>query len=249
LKKTGCFKFTLFLLAAMQTAIWGQSIIVNPDSALSDSTAAIPAVLRSVFVPGWGQIYQDRLLEGVMLYGSSAYYYYNAFFQLYHYRKGYAQHHLVKFRSNLQMALFLHLINLVDIVDTSFRVKPSGWQGGLLQDKPLKSPWGAALRSAILPGWGQLYTESYWKAAGYIAVDGYLFYKIREADIRYRGSRETKYRDDRSRYSWYFGLAYMITIADAYADAYLYRFNDAMRLTVIPDLNPESVGLAVQVRF
>ena len=24
-----------------------------------------------------------------------------------------------------------------------------------------KSPWGAVLRSAILPGWGQIYNESY----------------------------------------------------------------------------------------
>ena len=27
-----------------------------------------------------------------------------------------------------------------------------------------KSPWGAVLRSAIIPGWGQIYNESYIKA-------------------------------------------------------------------------------------
>ena len=27
-----------------------------------------------------------------------------------------------------------------------------------------KSPWGAVLRSAILPGLGQIYNQSYWKA-------------------------------------------------------------------------------------
>ncbi|MFN3693677.1 MAG: DUF5683 domain-containing protein, partial [Ignavibacterium sp.] len=26
-----------------------------------------------------------------------------------------------------------------------------------------KSPWGAVARSAIIPGWGQFYNESYWK--------------------------------------------------------------------------------------
>jgi len=34
----------------------------------------------------------------------------------------------------------------------------------LLSDEPLKSPWGAVARSAVLPGWGQVYNEQYWKA-------------------------------------------------------------------------------------
>lgn len=42
-----------------------------------------------------------------------------------------------------------------------------------------KSPMGALARSLILPGWGQLYVESYWKAPlmfGGFATVGYIIY-------------------------------------------------------------------------
>ncbi|MEJ2104869.1 MAG: DUF5683 domain-containing protein, partial [Ignavibacteriaceae bacterium] len=43
-----------------------------------------------------------------------------------------------------------------------------------------KSPWGAVLRSAIVPGLGQFYTESYWKipviwGAGALLVSGWVY--------------------------------------------------------------------------
>jgi len=247
--KSGVILLIASIILTMPDTLFSQSGESEGTAVYSDSVEAFPAIMRSLIIPGWGQIYQERLLEGAMLYGSSAYYYYNAFYHLYHYNKGQAEHHLQKFQSNFKFGLFFHMINIMDIADASFREKQAGWQGGLFYDKPLKSPWGAALRSAILPGWGQLYTESYLKAAGYLAVDGFLFYKIREADIRYRGTRETKYRDDRSRFSWYFGLAYLITIADAYADAYLYRFDDAVILTFSPEISGDVTGFRLHVHF
>lgn len=221
--------------------------LVNADTSIH--LQPMSSIWRSALLPGWGQIHQERLAQAFFFYISATNFYYNAFFHLYHYNKGHAPKHLYLFRYHFSAALFVHLVNLIDVTDTAFRLKPTGWQGGLLNDKPLKSPWGAALRSAIMPGWGQIYTKSYWKAAGYMAVDGYLFYKIRQADIRYRSSREIKFRDDRSRYSWYFGLAYFITIADAYANAYLYRFDDAVRLTVAPQSLNEQVGFGIYVFF
>jgi len=39
-----------------------------------------------------------------------------------------------------------------------------------------KSPWGAVLRSAVLPGFGQFYNESYWKIqlALYLFLGGFI---------------------------------------------------------------------------
>lgn len=218
---------------------------VKSDTCLS----ATAALVRSAIIPGWGQIYQERLHNGAFFYGVTATFYYRSFFYLNQYNKGNGQRFLNRFRSNLSVAVFFHVLNLADVADAGWRECPQGWQGNLLSDVPLKSPWGASLRSAILPGWGQFYNESYIKAIGYLVVNTYLFYKARTADIRYRDSRNTRYRDERSRYSWYFGVAYFLTMADAFAGAYLFRFDEAMQLTFLPELNRNYLGIQASVSF
>ncbi len=207
------------------------------------------STLKSLIVPGWAQVNQERLWQAAFFYFGSLHFYYNAFFQLYHYQKGHARYHYYAFRWNLSAALFVHLLNVVDAAEVAFHEKPTGWQGGLFSDKPLKSPWGAALRSAMLPGWGQVYTKSPVKAIGFFVVDGYLAFRMRQADIKYRATRNRKYRDERSKYSWYFGLAYLLTMADAYASAYLYQFDEAMKLTFVPVMSVNFWGLHAQIHF
>ncbi|MDX2128917.1 MAG: hypothetical protein SFU91_07775 [Chloroherpetonaceae bacterium] len=41
----------------------------------------------------------------------------------------------------------------------------------------LRSPFLAAVFSAVVPGLGELYAESYWKAAMFIAIEGFLWYR------------------------------------------------------------------------
>jgi len=218
--------------------------------AMSDSCLSpVKAITRSVIIPGTGQIYQERLGRAAFFYGASAVFYYNTFFYLYRYNKTGGANYYDKHRTNLSVALFFHLLNVIDVTDAAFNDCPKGWQGKLLGDKPVKSPWGATLRSAILPGWGQLYNQSYIKAIGYLAADGYLFYKIRENDIKYRDTGNTTFRDKRSKYSWYFGVAYFLTMADAYAGAYLFKFDKAMELTVLPFIDDHSMGLQLHAKF
>jgi hypothetical protein len=217
---------------------------------IDDSCLSVPvAITRSLLIPGMGQLYQERLGHAAFFYGTSAIFYYNTFFYLYRYTKTDYRNYYNKFRSNLSAALFFHLLNIIDVSDAAIRDCPTGWQGGLLSDNPVKSPWGATLRSGIFPGWGQLYNESYLKAAGYLLVDGYLFYKIRENDIKYRDTKNTNYRDKRSKYSWYFGVAYMLTMADAYAGAYLYKFDESMKMTILPEIDSEYIGIQLNVRL
>ncbi len=243
-------QFSYFVLV---TLIW---LIFLPQSLQSqtstDSVAALnpyTTTLKSVLVPGWGQVNQERLWEAAVFYFGSLHFYYNAFFHLYHYNKGHAQHHLDAFRWNFSAGLFVHLTNVIDAADVAFRQKPKGWQGALFSDKPLKSPWGAALRSAMLPGWGQLYTESYLKGLAFFLVDGYFAFRAYRADENYRSTRDTRYRDERSKYSWYLGAAYLLTMADAYASAYLYKFDEAMRLTVVPVFSQNGVAIHAQIKF
>jgi Family of unknown function (DUF5683) len=102
-----------------------------------------------------------------------------------------------------------------------------------------KSPWGAVLRSALLPGLGQIYNESYIKApiiwGGLTAlVLGWRFYDKRYSaykniysqnlDDRYKNVRDF-YRDQRDLMSIYIGLVYLLNLVDAYVDAQLFDFN------------------------
>ncbi|MEO8398762.1 MAG: DUF5683 domain-containing protein [Ignavibacteriaceae bacterium] len=104
-----------------------------------------------------------------------------------------------------------------------------------------KSPWGAVLRSAILPGLGQIYNESYikapiiwgiggglvagwiwnnnryWKYANLYATSGYSI------DL-YKRNRDF-FRDQRDLFTIYMGLAYLLNLVDAYVDAQLFDFN------------------------
>ncbi len=104
----------------------------------------------------------------------------------------------------------------------------------LLSDRPLKNPMGAVLRSAILPGWGQWYNEQHAKAGVAFTLNGYFIYKIWDFHRQWRTTRDQGFRDRRNLYTWYFGLAYALTLLDAYVDAYLYGFDQAMRIGWLP---------------
>lgn len=118
-----------------------------------------------------------------------------------------------------------------------------------------KNPWKAVLYSAILPGLGQFYNESYWKIPVVVAVGGYLGYVIvknhgdyldyrdlyaesqtpqnPDGDLRLKEFREF-YRNQRDQFLLYFTFFYVITAVDAYVDANIYDFDvsDYMRLSV-----------------
>jgi hypothetical protein len=109
-----------------------------------------------------------------------------------------------------------------------------------------KSPWGAVARSAIIPGWGQYYTEQYWKIPLIVGVSGFLIYGIvsenkqfqqyaddyeasitpenPSGDLTLKSYREY-YRDRRDTYAVWMLVTYLIQLADAYVDAHLYDFD------------------------
>lgn len=127
-----------------------------------------------------------------------------------------------------------------------------------------KSPLGAVLRSAIIPGWGQLYNHSYWKAPvvwGFMGT--YVYYWIYEnkkyqqyADSALVYARANNisqfnknknlrefYHDARDLFSIYMGITYVLNLLDAYVDAQLFDFS------VEPDPPTKSMRLFFQVKF
>jgi hypothetical protein len=103
----------------------------------------------------------------------------------------------------------------------------------------IKSPWGAVARSAVIPGWGQFYNESYWKipviwgtAAWFVYnwVDNnnlYNDYKslYQSSESEYYRRLRNFYRDQRDKFTIYLGLLYLLNLVDAYVDAHLFDFN------------------------
>lgn len=113
-----------------------------------------------------------------------------------------------------------------------------------------KSPWGAVLRSAIVPGWGQFYNGSYWKVPVVLGVSAwfignwisnnnlYIDYRDKYEEIRYSVSNDPNvsfykqlylkyrdfYRDQRDMFAIYMGIAYVLTLVDAYVDAHMFDF-------------------------
>ncbi len=115
---------------------------------------------------------------------------------------------------------------------------------------PGKSVDLAMLFSAVLPGAGQAYNESYWKVPIVLGLGVYfvsewldnnrraedyrekyaLSLQTSVADVRYLSLREF-YKDQRDSFAWYFVILYVLNIVDAYVDASLYGFDVGPTLT------------------
>ena len=109
-----------------------------------------------------------------------------------------------------------------------------------------KSPWGAVARSAILPGLGQIYNESYWKAPVVWGIIGYFISVWIDQNNLYKDYRDLFddsitddnpngnseylrlrefYRDQRNDFAIYIVLTYLLNLVDAYVDAHLFDFD------------------------
>lgn len=105
-------------------------------------------------------------------------------------------------------------------------------------------PTGALLRSAIIPGWGQVYNHKYIKATFIAAGEGWLAYGIYNdwkelnkhqknfqsatEDPAYQASEFAKYTDARDRRNlkmWILAAGIFYSMFDAYVDAQLANFN------------------------
>ncbi len=125
--------------------------------------------------------------------------------------------------------------------------------------KTKKSPVGAIWRSFVLPGWGQIYVENYWKAPIFIAGVGASVYFIIWNNNKYQSyqnqydelkksepdnayglerlkSQKEYYRDNRDKSYFLLGVTYILAAVDAYVGAHLFDFNvdDNLSIRLMP---------------
>ncbi len=110
-----------------------------------------------------------------------------------------------------------------------------------IQFQMQKSPWGAVLRSAVFPGLGQFYNDSYWKIPVIWGVLAYLGYQWDRNNTLYKRYRDDYslsllnnqtnsfafkarefYKDQRDLVAVFIGLTYFLNLVDAYVDAQLF---------------------------
>jgi hypothetical protein len=120
--------------------------------------------------------------------------------------------------------------------------------------QPAKTPMLALGLSAVLPGAGQVYDESYWKVPIIWGLGGYWVYEYIYNNGKYKDYQDQYlqslkeipgagngyyktlrdfYRDERDKFGWYMGVLYVANILDAYIAAHLYDFD------VTPDLGEQ----------
>jgi len=122
-----------------------------------------------------------------------------------------------------------------------------------------KSPWTALWRSFLLPGLGQIYVESYWKAPIFMVATGTCIYFIvwnnsqyqqyqqeyddlkasdpgNTSDLDKLSSQKEFYRDNRDKSYFFLGITYIVAAVDAYVGAYLFDFeiDDDLSLRLAP---------------
>jgi hypothetical protein len=133
---------------------------------------------------------------------------------------------------------------------------------------PSKSPGLAVLLSAVVPGAGQAYNESYWKipivlGLGIYFASQWLHNNRLVKDFREQFSitgnpqdlaRRDFYKDQRDTFTWYIAILYFANILDAYVDASLYDFDVGSDLSIrlIPEptfIPHQNIQLNLQATF
>lgn len=119
--------------------------------------------------------------------------------------------------------------------------------------KPKKSTTGAVFRSLVVPGWGQLYNESYVKSAAFFVTEALIIVGISRYNDWMQAAKtagnfeeEQIFRSARNKNIWWFAAVKLLSLGDAYVDAQLYKID------VSPSLTPEGsdgILLGATIRF
>lgn len=132
-------------------------------------------------------------------------------------------------------------------------------------------PFTVMLRSAAVPGWGQVYNHKVLKAAAVVGVEGFLVFgalqelKRQNEALDRRASiedtndpaylqatlDENTHRNRKISYIWFGVAAHLLSMADAYVDAHLASFDADFGPpeTAVDVGEAPRVTLAYRVRF
>lgn len=119
-----------------------------------------------------------------------------------------------------------------------------------------KSPTGALLRSMVFPGWGQWYNEKKYKTAFVFSAESFLiglvvYLNKKVTDSKVGSSERDFYTDRRNLTYWLIGGVTLLSMLDAYVDAYLYDFDTGpdLALRIGTFSNPTSIEMPMMLGF
>ncbi|MFQ6116486.1 MAG: DUF5683 domain-containing protein [bacterium] len=125
-----------------------------------------------------------------------------------------------------------------------------------------KSPTGALIRSMIFPGWGQWYNDQKIKAAIAFSAESFLVglalhFNTKASENEPGSSERNFYIDRRNLTFWLLGGVALLSMIDAYVDAYLYDFdtgpNLALRVGALSSSTsvemPMMLGVSLRAKF
>lgn len=128
----------------------------------------------------------------------------------------------------------------------TYAMEPAQTSNATISDS-LKSPIGAAVRSLCIPGWGQWYNNNKFKSIGAFTVEGSVsYFAIHEAHQYSKYGDENAHKLRNTLYWWLF-LLHLVSVTDAYVDAYLNRFDDLMKITY--NTNDKTLSLGIQIKW
>ena len=93
------------------------------------------------------------------------------------------------------------------------------------------SPRGAAVRSLVLPGWGQWYNKRYRKSGLFVVTEGVFLYGIMHSHSKFKSTGKISYREQKNTLQWWLAVIMLLSVTDAYVDAYLSDFSEQMEIS------------------
>ena len=93
------------------------------------------------------------------------------------------------------------------------------------------------LLSAVIPGAGQFYTENYWKSALFLGAEGTLGYFALKDHHDFERTGNINLKNRRNNLLWWIASVKLLSLADAYVSANMYKFKDMAKLTFDYDKN------------
>jgi hypothetical protein len=112
-----------------------------------------------------------------------------------------------------------------------------------------KSASLAMLLSAIFPGGGQFYTANYWKGALFLTAEGTLGYYVIKDHQDFQKTYNPDLKNRRNNLLWWIATVKVLSIADAYVSANMYKFKDMAKLTFDYDKSTQQIQLGFVTKF
>lgn len=135
-----------------------------------------------------------------------------------------------------QAFLFILIFFCASFSGSAFGANPRDTTSRDTSAVQMKSPLKAVFFSAVFPGGGQLYTHNYWKAAVLGATEaglaGAALYEVwRMNRATSQEEIDSHFETQRSLWWWTAGV-WAFSLADAYVDAQLYKFDEQGKVAV-----------------